>query len=337
MKQQMADTILRQLDMLRLLPHWPQKIDTQQLLCKLQSCGYSTSQRTVQRDLQKLSTTFPITCDESPNQFGWSWSKDAAPLALNSMPPHVAIAFTIAEQYLGKLLPTKTFEHLSDYFKIAHNTIKKSNNEHFNEWQHKIGIASSKHAFVEPEVNRRVIETVYAALFADKCIEISYFTASNPEIKRAVVHPQGVLLREPAMYLLCTFDGYSEVRQLAFHRITSASLSDQAVNALKGFSVEQYVSDNLHDLNVADKINLKLRMSERQAIYVKESPISIDQSMVRNHDGFYSLEATLIDTIQLRRWLLSITGDVEVIEPQHLRDYLIEKLRDQAAMYNLTN
>jgi predicted DNA-binding transcriptional regulator YafY len=333
----MADTILRQLDMLRLLPHWPQKIDTQQLLRNLESSGYSTSQRTVQRDLQKLSTIFPITCDESIGQFGWSWSKDAAPLAVNSMPPHVAIAFTIAEQYLGKLLPTKTFEHLSGYFKIAHNTIKKSNNEHFNEWQHKIGIASSRHGFVEPEVDRSVIETVYAALFEDKCIQISYFTASSSKVKQAIVHPQGVLLREPAMYLLCTFDGYSEVRQLAFHRITRASLSDQVVSALEGFTVEQYVSDNLHDLNVANKINLKLRLSERQAIYVKESPISIDQSMVKSSDGMYSLEATLIDTIQLRRWLLSITGDVEVIEPQHLRDYLIGKLRDQAAMYNLTN
>lgn len=333
----MSDTILRQLAMLQHLPHWPNKIDTQQLVNKLDSSGYSTSQRTIQRDLQKLSAIFPIACDDTPGHFGWSWAKGSEPITLNSMPPHVAMAFILAEQYLENLLPIKTLGHLSDYFKVAHNTVEKSNNEHLCEWKNKVGAASSRHAFIEPKVNDGVIETVYSALFEDRCLSLNYFTANSSEIKQAVVHPQGVLLRDPTMYLLCTFDGYSEVRQLAFHRIEKASLCDQKSSTLSGFSVDKYVLDNLHDLNVADQINIKLRLSEKQAIYVKESPISHDQLLVRNIDGFYSLKATLIDTIQLRRWLLSITGDVEVIEPQHLRDYLIGKVRDQVSLYNLVN
>lgn len=243
------------------------------------------------------------------------------------------MAFNIAEHYLEKLIPTKTFEHLDDYFEVARNTLKQSQDGHFYEWVNKVGVASSRHAFIEPEIKNGIIETLYSAIFENKCASLSYHTADSTQVKHAVIHPQGVLLRDSNMYLLCTFDGYSEVRQLAFHRIKKATLLEQEATLLKGFSVGNYVTGHHHDLNVADQIALKLRISNRQAVYVKESPLSYDQHMTPDEDGFSVLEATLLDTIQLRRWLLSITGDVEVLEPKHLRKYILGKMADQHRMY----
>lgn len=47
----MSQTLYRQFEMLRLIPRQPKRIGTRQLLELLQQTGFSTTQRTIQRDL----------------------------------------------------------------------------------------------------------------------------------------------------------------------------------------------------------------------------------------------------------------------------------------------
>jgi hypothetical protein len=47
----------------------------------------------------------------------------------------------------------------------------------------------------------------------------------------------------------------------------------------------------------------------------------------------YELTATLIDSWRLRWWILSKTGDIEILEPRHTRDEIAETLRHGAAGY----
>lgn len=51
------DTLLRYLEMLRLIPKEPKSISTTELFEKLQNNGYDVELRTVQRDLNKLSSS----------------------------------------------------------------------------------------------------------------------------------------------------------------------------------------------------------------------------------------------------------------------------------------
>lgn len=331
----MSDTILRQLEMLRLLPHWPKKVDSSALCTQLVSEGYKVSKRTVQRDLQSLSTIFPIICDEVPGQFGWSWSRDVAPLTINSMPPHIAIAFKLAEKYLQSFLPSHTYGHLKEYFKIASHTLISSKDVNFPMWEHKIGSAQRSHRFIEPTIITGVTATIYTALFEGLCLEVSYCTAQSSKEKHALISPQGILIRDPVIYLLCTFNNYQDVRQLAFHRIKQAKLTDKQSIVLKNFAVDTYITDYSHDLLVEGEIELKLKVSDRQLVYLIESPLSKTQVIQQDDDGSNLLEVTLHDTIQLRRWILSITGDVEVLKPLYLREYHLNKIKSQLQQYGL--
>ena len=54
MKTKDNDTLLRQWHMLRMIPRYPLKITTKQLLDKLTRESYNVSKRTVERDLQTL-------------------------------------------------------------------------------------------------------------------------------------------------------------------------------------------------------------------------------------------------------------------------------------------
>ena len=50
----MSDTILRQINMMELIPRHPSKTFTNEIKGKLDNLGYEASLRTIQRDLQEL-------------------------------------------------------------------------------------------------------------------------------------------------------------------------------------------------------------------------------------------------------------------------------------------
>ena len=67
------DTSVRYMLMLQLLPVYPRKISVKELREKLiaQDCSFDICERTLQRDLVKLSQRFPITADDCKPR-GWS-------------------------------------------------------------------------------------------------------------------------------------------------------------------------------------------------------------------------------------------------------------------------
>jgi len=52
----MSDTLMRQWQMLRLIPRHPVKVATAELIQRLADEGFETTQRTLQRDLMRLSS-----------------------------------------------------------------------------------------------------------------------------------------------------------------------------------------------------------------------------------------------------------------------------------------
>ncbi len=71
----MADAMLRQWSLLRSIPRSPRRVDTTTLLRRLQEDGFTVGQRTVQRDLHRLSEIFPLMLDKRTVPFGWSWMR----------------------------------------------------------------------------------------------------------------------------------------------------------------------------------------------------------------------------------------------------------------------
>lgn len=70
MSQLPPDTLLRQWQMLRMIPRYPLKITAKELHSRLQSEQFEVSKRTVERDLLALSELFPLASDERDKPYG---------------------------------------------------------------------------------------------------------------------------------------------------------------------------------------------------------------------------------------------------------------------------
>ena len=107
----MTDTTLRQLKLLEFLPRQPFKKSPQNLQDELSQIGFEVSIRTIQRDLKVLSGIPPLVSDERDKPYGWSWHKGAH--GLNpAMDPIEALTFSLAEEYLEPIMPSKNFKRM---------------------------------------------------------------------------------------------------------------------------------------------------------------------------------------------------------------------------------
>ncbi|MER2513248.1 MAG: WYL domain-containing protein, partial [Nitrosomonas ureae] len=121
-------------------------------------------------------------------------------------------------------------------------------------------------------------------------------------------------------YVLCASEEYDEVRQFNLHRIQSAVLLESSVIRPEGFDLDRTIGAGEMGIKLSTKkIKLEAYFSEHIGIYLAESPISEDQTLVDEEDGYVCLRATVPDTFELRQWLKSFGDEVIVTKPATLR------------------
>jgi len=127
------ETILRLLTMLRLIPRYPQHIDTSALQRKLGDEGFHVTRRTIQRDLHRLSRAFPLTCDDH-KPTGWSWAPEGAILDVPGMDPSTVLMFVLAESFLAPLLPRTTLRKIRPYLQQARKVLDSVPGNDLRSW-----------------------------------------------------------------------------------------------------------------------------------------------------------------------------------------------------------
>lgn len=130
-KNDKKSTLLRQWDMLKLLPsgrtgdpHSGRWDKAGEIRDKLNESGYRVSVRTVQRDLLQLSEVFPIELnDKNPRDYGWRWIKGAH-LDLPGMNVAEALVLRLVEIHLRQLMPVSLFDGLEAVFGLARSKLE---------------------------------------------------------------------------------------------------------------------------------------------------------------------------------------------------------------------
>lgn len=330
------DTILRYLEMLRLIPVEPADISTPDLLTKLQALGYEVDIRTLQRDLNKLSASglFPFTSTEGTKPLCWFWPKKTARMQFPLMTAEEALTFKLVEQFLQPLLPQSVNSQLAAYYQLAGNTLTASPLRH---WADKVRIVGANQNLLPAQVKPDVLAVVYEALLLNRRFTAVYRPRGKGKAENITyeVNPLGLIFKGSAVYLLATLWDYADYKQLALHRFQEATLLDKAVVVPKGFKLDDYIAEQGFDYPVTPEreIHLTLKIQPWLHKQLLETPLSKNQQLTQLDDNSYQLQATLKDTNQLRWWLKSLGVDVEVLEPLSLREEFAENAKLLSQIY----
>ena len=114
--------------------------------------------------------------------------------------------------------------------------------------------------------------------------------------------PLGLVQQGPRMYLVCRFDGYTNERNLALHRIVFAKASSLTFKRPPEFDLKQYDDDGRFGYGNGDLIKLTFRIEKGHGFHLVESPLSEDQQVCEEKEH-YKIRATVVDSEMLDWWL----------------------------------
>ncbi len=325
------DTLMRQWAMLRLIPRSPRKVSAQDLRKNLAIQGFSTSSRTIERDLQNLSARFGLVVDESSRPYGWSWAKDANFEFTPRLSTSQSVALLLSQVHLRNFLPQSLLNDLAPLFAMAQKEVGPTG---WRDWHQRTAILPTSFQLLPPRIAARVLDDTHHALALGRCLTGRYQAKGNNTAKELLIHPLGIIVRGSVQYLVCTLRSYTDVRHLALHRLSRTQVIDTPCVPPSGFDFRRYVSSQADKFEANGQVSLVARFRADAAEHLRETAVSLDQSIVELDGGeWVELTATVVDDRTLRWWLLGFGANVEVISPQSIRCELGEHMRVSAGRY----
>ncbi|MDX8411888.1 MAG: WYL domain-containing protein [Mariprofundaceae bacterium] len=316
----MADTIYRQWLMLRMVPREPLKIDTQTLKCRLSSEGYEVTQRTIQRDLQALSLGFPLICDEDAKPFRWCWPRDARLMDVPALSPDQALVFHFVHRYMDQALPGRVLDDLKPYFNCAEHVLDDAPGKGVPEWRKRLRVLPRGPRLKSPDVSDEIRHAVQEALMFGRKLQVEYSPRWQEPTRQYEINPLGLVLKDGVLYLVCSIRDYPDIRLLVLHRMLKAQTLDKPASTPDGFDLDDHIASGELAFREGQMIQLKLRVSPGVAYHLIERPLADDQTITNAENDWKLIEATVLDTSELRWWLLGFGDQIEVIAPGPLRE-----------------
>jgi len=317
-----VDTLYRQWLMLSRVPRYPRKVSVPELKDMLLGEGYDVDTRTIQRDLIKLSSSFPLNNETEGRKNYWFWIEYAVIQDLPGMEPVTALAFEMAESYLKPLLPEATLNLMLPYFNRAKEVLGEQSMSALKTWPKKVAVIEKGPVLHKPVIKPELQQVIYQALLNETAINASYQTRGSDTAKDYLMHPLGIVSRMGVLYLVCTLWDYQDIKQFALHRFITAEPSDEPYRENTGFNLNDYTKEQ-HQFSyptTKELVKLKALFEKNIAWHLAETPLSDDQILIPQNDERVLLEATVTETLELKWWLLSFGDNVEVVEPIQLRE-----------------
>lgn len=331
----MADSSIRLLLVLKQIPREPGFISSQQLLERLADLGHKVSLRTVQRDLQSLSQHFPLiqTDPTGPGREGqgWAFAKYSTNISFPVLGGPTALAVVMAVEYLETLLPRNVLEYLKPYHEEARQLLAEIDHGKLHSWMNKVRVVPQQ-ILLAPQIDKQALAGIYQALLEDKQIKAAY--RGKPD---RIIHPYGLIQQGGILYLICRFYEFDDIRITALQRYSKVEVLEENTRPFPDFKIDEYLNQGAMKWlpEKQQKMDMVLRVSPWLAMFLEESPLTANQKIQQSstHEQPIIVKAILQDSIQLRRWLLGHSNDLEILEPIALREWIKEIVAEQFAKY----
>lgn len=324
-------TLARQWELLRLLPSKTPGLTAAELHTRLLDAGHETSKRTIERDLLELSQLFPLQCNDKGMPYGWHWMPGCAS-ELPGLSLGEALTLKLVEDSLHALIPHHMLKALEPRFRQAHQKLHSLSDEvPAARWIQKVASVHPELSLLPPAVDEGVLEKVQEALLYEKQLECVYYAAHKDQVRHFTLNPLALVQRGQVTYLLATATPFDDVRQFALHRFSSAQVLDTVAIEPAEFNLRNYLDSGAMQFGTASQTKIVAWINDGLARLLRETPLSDDMTLTDEGDGSV-LVATVTDSWELRWWILSHAGSIQIREPKKLASEITHRLSQALAM-----
>lgn len=333
-----AKTLIRVFDLLRLLPKHGAGRTAGDIHDELLRHGYEIEKRTVERDLRMLQSAFPdyIRCDDRTKPFGWRWQRGRELCITNIQPPE-ALALRIIEETVSSALPAGLLELLSPRFTQA-RLILQPPEQHLSAPAANLLYQTSPGAHVpQPHISQEALLCTLEALLAHEQIDAVCRHREGPDTYRITLNPVALVMHGASTKLLAFAAGAQTPQLVALHHLIQVECRHQPIEPLPpSFAIEKFIAgiaaEEAEIASLPARISLVARIDDRLHEELLDAPLSDDQQM-QQCNGSWQLQATLEPNSQFCSWILQQGSAIRIDQPPELRTLIAAELAKAAAAY----
>jgi predicted DNA-binding transcriptional regulator YafY len=289
------------------------------------------SERTIYRDLDALSTAgVPVYCERGPGggcALLDSYRTDLTGLTRDEVRALFMLNIPAALQQLGVDQDLR-----AALLKIS-AALPEILRPEGSRAQARIHLDSSP--WIQPEQATPHLATLQHALWADRCLELTYRLAFGAQVQHLVA-PYGLVAKLNLWHLV--FSREESIFVLPVSDILDARLTERTFNMPPGFNLVEFWQQwsSQYERN-QPQYPVLVRLSPQSFAMLQyfEDPILSGQRVPPEQDenGWYRLDLKFDTFDNARRWLLNFGGGVEILAPQALRASVQDFARQTLAVY----
>lgn len=182
------------------------------------------------------------------------------------------------------------------------------------------------------EKEKKIWLHINSAIITSKKIKIVYESLKKEAVER-VVRPYAIFQYDGSLYLVGFCEHRRQIRQFKLSRISKYEIIGEKFEKDKSFKLQEYMSNNF-GIYQDEEIELKLLIRYPMAQIVKEKVWVSNQIISESEEKDSILfKAKMKGKIEIKSWILSMGRDVEVLEPEFLRDEIKKELEGMMKNY----
>lgn len=326
-KSNQSKSMLRQWEMLKLLPQTGSGISAKQLQSTLTDFGFAVSKRTVERDLLALSQVFSLECNAGSKPYGWRWAAGAVE-ELPDISLTDAISLNLIADTLKPLLPASMTEMLSVKLRKAKEKLVERDDY---AWLSKVKYIPAGLPLNPPKLDRQLLHKLQLAVIQEQQIEVKYQKLLDTKPSKLTLHPLAIILRGSVTYIIAKTHTFPDVIRYAAHRFSMVKLLDKKANR-SGFELNDYLKSGAMQFGDPSPLTLVANIDDVLFRLLSETPLSEQQQLQKTPSG-YQLKAKVTKSWQLKWWVLSKSQHMEVLKPMAYREEIKTALQQSLSQY----
>lgn len=186
------------------------------------------------------------------------------------------------------------------------------------------------------DVKSTVLDVLEDAVSHFKRIRVIYRSQKSNKVKKYTIDPYAIAFRRHSWYLIAYCFEHQKIIQFKLVRLRYVEETDECFCRPDEFSVEDYFRQSWEVWGGGDPIVVKVRFSPKVAAMIAEVKRHSSQVVHPQPDGGIIFEVIVSGIEEIAAWIRGYGRDAEVLEPEHLRDQMLDHAQGMLTIYGCT-
>lgn len=291
------------------------------------------SLRTVYRDLEALQEAgFPLYSERVGQAQKWAFV-DAFKFQL---PQPFSLTELMSLQVYSDLIKafkgTAFYDGLESVFAKIRATLPPQARTYLKNVQS--GFSVGLKPYKEYGRFKGLINQLDRAMTKQQTVTMAYKALSADKETTRRVDPYRVWFFNGTIYLIGHCHLRGEVRMFVLDRIRFLEVTEAGFDIPEDFDLDDYLGHSFGVMR-GDPVRVKIRISSQWADYMNEKIWHDSQETIKQEDGSLLMTFTVAGTDEIKRWVMGLGGEAEILEPPELRDEMKEQFREILDRYEI--